>query len=164
MKYRKIVTVILVLASALASAGGCGGVVVVGDCSMERYEGRWELTGQDRDGHDLDGSMSIFPFIGDFRVSVGTRRGFTSDDDVCYESGTRVECGTRVMPDLSFFGSPERDCGTVVSLDTTYRDTGNNVTAIATLTFTSSRTATVRVESIPSRDWSPVTASMRRME
>lgn len=139
-------------------------VAIVTLCSMERYEGYWELTGQDRDGHDLDGHMSIFPFIGDFQLFVRTMRTFSQSGTSCYRGGSRTECGSGVVPELSFSASPSRDCGTVISLDRSYRDTQGEVTAVARITFTSSRTATVRLEAIPSRSWSPVSATLTRVD
>ena len=134
-------------------------------CSMDRYQGYWEAQGQDKAGQDLDGLMSIFPDVSGVIFQIRTLRGFSSSGQQCTRGGGPfVPCDSdAVVPELAYFCSRISECcGTAITLEHSYRDTEGNVTAIATITFPSSGTASFRVEAIPSRSWSPVSGLLSK--
>jgi len=131
---------------------------------MNRYRGHWEAQGSDKANQDLDGLMSIFPESGGIQFQIRTLRAFGSSGQSCYREGASVSCSaSSVVPELAFFCSRISECcGATISLEDSYRDNSGNVTAVATITFSSSGTASFRVEAIPSRAWSPISGTITK--
>ena len=157
------ICLIVILMFPLLSGSDCG-VVVVTPCTMDRYFGRWELLGADNAGQDFAGTLAIFDLTG-IQFNIRTRRAFgQSGGQTCYANGSPVSCDAgSVLPEFTFWCARLDDCcGTTITLDSSYRDNQGSATAVATITFTSSRTATFRVESVPARSWGPVTGLLRK--
>jgi len=155
----KHITYFLVFVVPLATAAcNSDGLVFVVPCSMDQYQGYWELSGNDKGGHDLDGLMSIFPGVSGVQFQVRTRRAFGEDGQICFVNGARADCQSgAVVPEMMFWCVDTSDCcGSTISI---IEDD-----AIATITFQSSSTARFRVESREGNSWSPISGTLWRTD